>query len=150
MVTDEAAVRQLGWMGEASPGDCPNFRAGDCPNFRAGDCPNFRAGDCPNFRLSENGTVPFSSPTDSTPAIVEAMAIGCRQQFGADYGLAVGPFPEMVPVGGEPQAVFFALASASGAQEKRVIPFAGHPATLRIYCAKHALNLARLAMLAGG
>ena len=85
---------------------------------------------------------------DALPRSVEAMASGCRGQFGADYGLAVGPFPSPVPVGGEPQPVLFALASADGVQQKG-IPFVGHPATLRIYAAKHALNFVRLAMLPG-
>jgi len=85
---------------------------------------------------------------DALPRSVEAMASGCREQFGADYGLAVGPFPSPVPVGGEPQPVLFALASADGVQQKG-IPFVGHPATLRIYAAKHALNFLRLAMLPG-
>jgi nicotinamide-nucleotide amidase len=110
VVTDEASLRKLEWLGDASP-------------------------------IAANGAL---------SQFVAAMAAGCRRQFGADYGLAVGPFPAATPPGGEPQPVFMALATAEGIQQQKTIPFAGHPATLRIYMAKHALNLARLAMLSGG
>jgi PncC family amidohydrolase len=84
-----------------------------------------------------------------SPELVSAMAIGCRQRFGADFGLAVGPFPSPALIGGEPQPILLALASADGVQQKSIIPFAGHPAIVRFYCANHALNLARLALEAG-
>ena len=45
-----------------------------------------------------------------------------------------------------PKPVFFALATPDETKLKNV-PFAAHPSLLRIYCAKHALNLARLAMM---
>ena len=109
--------------------------------------------------------------TGSTES-VEAMAIACREQFDADYGLAIGPILAPVPIGkgsrdgnlpspgtdrrlvgrgaggegGLPQPVVFALASAAGVQQKS-IPFGWHPALPRIFCAKHALNFVRLAML---
>jgi hypothetical protein len=51
-----------------------------------------------------------------------------------------------VPVGVEPKPVFFALAGPGGIRRKQV-PFALHPALLTTYCAKHALNLLRLALL---
>jgi hypothetical protein len=35
----------------------------------------------------------------------------------------------------------------SGVNQERVHPLAGHPATMKIFCAKTALNFARLAML---
>lgn len=77
--------------------------------------------------------------------LVGAMAAGCRERFGADFGLAVGPFPHFDPAAAEPESVFFALASAAGVHVKSS-PFAGLPATLKILCAKRALNLVRLAM----
>jgi nicotinamide-nucleotide amidase len=78
----------------------------------------------------------------------EAMAARCREQFSADFGLAVGPFPprEARGEGGAPQTIALALASAAGVESKNV-PTAIHPALSRIYVAKAALNVARLALL---
>jgi len=78
--------------------------------------------------------------------VVEAMAAGCRRQFGSDFALAVGQFPEFDPAAAEPKPVCFALAGPVGVQVKE-FPYAGHPATLKILCAKRALNLARLTLL---
>ena len=77
---------------------------------------------------------------------VETMAVDCRRQFDADYGLAVGPFPVDGVQDSVPQPVALALASAEGVQRKE-IPFGIHPALTRIYYAKHALNLLRLKLL---
>lgn len=84
--------------------------------------------------------------TDGGAALARAMAAACRRQFEADYGLAVGPFPAPQADGAEPEPAFFALAGPGGVELREVL-YAGHPATLRVYCAKHALNLARLALL---
>jgi len=78
--------------------------------------------------------------------VARAMAGRCRERFGADYGLAVGRFPEFDASAAEPKPVFMALATAEGVRVK-AFPFAGHPATLKIFCAKRALNLLRLEML---
>jgi nicotinamide mononucleotide (NMN) deamidase PncC len=75
--------------------------------------------------------------------VARATAVACRQRFASDYGLAVGGFPAVARE--DPQPVVFALASAAGVQVKQV-PFAGHPDWLRVYCAKHALNVVRLAL----
>jgi len=75
---------------------------------------------------------------------VEAMAAGCREQFGADLGLAVGPILSSPASGGE---VLLALASAEGVQRKTV-PARSHPSLQRLYLAKHALNFVRLALFA--
>ena len=85
-----------------------------------------------------------SPPTD--PELIRALAAGCRKRFDADLGLAVGPFPAFDPNAVEPKPVHFALAAATGVSLKS-IPFALHPALLRLYCAKYALNMVRLAML---
>jgi len=82
----------------------------------------------------------------SSGPIVQQMAIGCRERFGAYYGLAVGAFPGPDARRSSPAAVFFALASPAGVRVQSV-PFAIHPAQVKVYCAKHALNLVRLAML---
>jgi nicotinamide-nucleotide amidase len=76
--------------------------------------------------------------------VSERMAAACRERFGADYGLAVGCFPAYDPQ--DPKPVHLALADAKSVKVKS-IPYAGHPAWLRIYIAKHALNLLRLALM---
>ena len=80
--------------------------------------------------------------------VVRAMAAACRERFGADYALAVGPFPALDPAASEPKPVHVAVAAASGVTLKS-IPFAAHPALLKVLIAKHALNMVRLAMLEG-
>lgn len=94
---------------------------------------------------------------------VEAMAAGCRERFGADYGLAVllpSPYwraaaSEGFPSpygrgagdeGGGPGVALIALASSEEVRQKAV-PCGIHPAMLRVYIAKQALNFARLALL---
>lgn len=79
-------------------------------------------------------------------AITEAMAVACRERFGADYGLAVSGFPAPVAEGEPPRNVFFALAGPKHL-DVREVPFALHPDLLTVYCAKHAVNLVRLALL---
>ena len=78
--------------------------------------------------------------------LVQAMAAGCRERFGADYALAVGPFPGFDPAAAQPKPVCFALAGPTAVKVKQ-IPFAGHPATLKVFCAKYALNLLRLTLM---
>ncbi len=77
---------------------------------------------------------------------VEAMACQCRERFGTDYALAVGPPPSLVPNDQEPMMVHFALAGPGGVVSRHH-PFAGHPAILTATCAKNALNFVRLALL---
>ena len=87
--------------------------------------------------------------TQSTES-VDAAAIGCREQFAADYGLAIGlPSPSGRGAGGEgggPATISIALASADGVQS-RSLPAAIHPALSHILRAKQALNYLRLALL---
>jgi nicotinamide-nucleotide amidase len=78
--------------------------------------------------------------------VVRAMAASCRRRFGADYGLAVGRFPEFDPRRAEPKPMFVGLADGDGVQAT-CFPYAGHPATLKVFSAKRALNVARLALL---
>ena len=89
-------------------------------------------------------------PPQDGEALVRALASACRQQFETDFGLAVGPLPS----GSDPQAgtsaeagqVHFALASSGGVQTFHVSSGI-HPDIVGDYCAKHAINLARLALL---
>jgi nicotinamide-nucleotide amidase len=78
--------------------------------------------------------------------VARAMAAACRQRFAAEFGLAVSRFPEFDPSRPAPQPIFVALASEQGVAVKS-FPYAGHPATLKVFCAKRALNVARLALL---
>jgi nicotinamide-nucleotide amidase len=80
--------------------------------------------------------------------VAERMADACRRRFGADYALAIGGFPPADPAAAEASSVHFAIASAAGVQTKAV-PYAAHPALLRVLCGKHALNMLRLALLDG-
>jgi nicotinamide-nucleotide amidase len=83
---------------------------------------------------------------DGQGCLAAAMASACRQRFGADYGLAVGPFPNSDPAASDPEPVFFGLASPEGVSTKSV-PFAAHPAMIKVFCGKIALDVLRLAML---
>ncbi|HEX4148857.1 MAG TPA: CinA family nicotinamide mononucleotide deamidase-related protein [Pirellulales bacterium] len=85
------------------------------------------------------------SPDVAAVDLASAMANYCRRQFGADWGLAVGPFPgdsEDQP----PLSVHLALASSAGVKTASTL-FTGHPAILRPRAGKQALNLARLALI---
>ena len=84
-------------------------------------------------------------------SLPRAMAIACREQFGSDFGLGVGPLPAVShPQGsipGEAKHLHFALASATGVQAIHVSSGI-HPDIVGDYCAKHAINLVRLALVA--
>ena len=81
--------------------------------------------------------------------VTAALASACRQQFDADYGLAVGKFPVFDAQTSDPPLYYFALASADGVMV-RSSPFAAHPAILKARAGKQALNLLRLRLLQGG
>lgn len=83
---------------------------------------------------------------ESGGKLAQALARACRQQFGADLALAVGPFPTFDPQAKEPEKFCVALATATAAPV-RASPFAGHPAILKPRAAKMALNLVRLYLL---
>ncbi|HEX5445845.1 MAG TPA: CinA family nicotinamide mononucleotide deamidase-related protein [Pirellulales bacterium] len=82
----------------------------------------------------------------ASEAAVQAMAQACRERAGADFGLAVGPFPHLDPAAAAPERVHFALAT-SETVFVRSAPFAGHPAILKPRAAKQALDLLRLHLL---
>jgi len=82
----------------------------------------------------------------SAQDVVVAMAEACRKRFGSDLGLAVGPFPKSDPTASEPKPVLFALAAAAGTATKS-IPFALHPAVLKVYAGNHALDMVRLRLM---
>jgi nicotinamide mononucleotide (NMN) deamidase PncC len=100
-------------------------------------------------RIQDDLDVPADLIARHTPAsapVAETMARNCRQRWGADYALAIGGFPAVDAAAAEPPAVYFAIAGARGVQTK-AIPYAAHPALLRVLCGKHALNMLRLALL---
>jgi nicotinamide mononucleotide (NMN) deamidase PncC len=90
----------------------------------------------------------IESPAAQSVELVRRAAEACRAKFAADYGLAVGPFPQVDPETADPEPFHVALATAEGT-ELRSYPFAGHPELLKVLSAKRALNVVRLAMLAG-
>ena len=77
--------------------------------------------------------------------VAAAMAAACRIQFDADYALAVSPFPAHDPQAETPAPFYLALATPDGVTTKSH-PYASHPAILRNFCAKRALNLVRLGL----
>ena len=96
--------------------------------------------------------LPFlTRPTTSQEAAQQAaaMAEACREEFGSDYGLAIGPFPEPEVASHDPPLVWMALAAPEGTSS-RSFPWGGHPAMRKALFAKHALNLLRLTLLEKG
>jgi nicotinamide-nucleotide amidase len=90
--------------------------------------------------------LPLDSPEPlQGESLVRAMAIACRRQFQTDFGLAVGTLP-IADDGGEAAQVHFALA-AEGATESFHVSSGIHPDIVGDYCAKHAINLVRLALI---
>ncbi len=79
-------------------------------------------------------------------SVAAAMATACREQFDADFGLAVSAFPDFDPQAAEPSLFWLALATGDGVTTKSY-PYAAHPAILKNFCAKRALNLVRLALV---
>lgn len=80
--------------------------------------------------------------------IARQMASSCRLRFGADLGLAVGCFPHADSIARQGDTVSLALATAADVR-LTTVPYAAHPALVRVLCAKQALNLVRLALLEG-
>jgi nicotinamide-nucleotide amidase len=95
---------------------------------------------------SAQSGAPRPKGPDAGQRLAAGMASACRQRFGADYGLAVGPFPKFDPAASEPEPVFFALASPEDVVTKSM-PFAGHPALVKVLCGKIALDVLRRTML---
>lgn len=86
-----------------------------------------------------------SEPVDEL-APIRRMASHVREQFGADYALALGAFPSSDTAVTEAGELHFALASPTRVQAKSV-PFTGHPDILKERAIKQALNFLRLTLL---
>jgi len=78
--------------------------------------------------------------------VAAAMARQARQRFGADYGLAIGAFPEPEAGAAEPPAYHFALATPTEVVV-RGSTLSSHPSIWKPRAAKQALNLLRLKLL---
>lgn len=78
--------------------------------------------------------------------VAEAMAAQVAKLFQADWALAVPWFPPYNPQAEKPEMVALALAHA-GRTKSRRLPYAAHPAMLKVFFAKHALNFLRLELL---
>jgi nicotinamide-nucleotide amidase len=85
--------------------------------------------------------------TAADRAATEATAVACRKRFGTDYALAVSRFPPLAAADETPRPFYLAAAGPAGVTVKE-LPYAGHPAMLRVWCCKQALNLVRLTLLA--
>ena len=121
------------WLGDV-PGSDAVYRGGLTVN---GFCPIGTLLPLPDNIIETHGEISGESAA--------ALASGCRQQFGADYGLAIGKFPIFDPAC-EPLSYYFALASADGVTV-RSSPFAAHPSILKARAGKQALNLLRLRLI---
>lgn len=80
-------------------------------------------------------------------SIVRAMAQRCRDEYHADYALALGPFPQGDDDASPPGKVHFALAGPEGVVTKSSL-FAAHPNIRTPLAVKQALNLLRLPAMA--
>lgn len=87
-----------------------------------------------------------AAAADEQRRAVRAMAERCRERFGTDWALAVGRFAEPTPTDASPGEAWLALAAADTLVD-RSASLGLHPATLRIYAAKQALNFVRLALV---
>lgn len=80
--------------------------------------------------------------------VARAMAIGCRERFSTDMGLAVGPLPHVAGNAASDKPPEFALALADRHGVLAVTGrMAGHPAIVVPHAAKQALNLVRLRLI---
>lgn len=121
-----------------------------------GDVPDAEAAHRGGLTL--NGSCPIEKVLPLAEHVVEqhgeisgeftaALAAACRQQFAADYALAVGKFPVFDPETSDSPHYYFALAGAEGVTV-RSSPYAAHPSILKARAGKQALNLLRLHLLA--
>ena len=87
-----------------------------------------------------------SSDSPGPSAVAAALAQAARLLWSCDWGLAVSPLPPEGPSASPPRPFAVAAADASGVKVKE-LPYAGHPAWLRAWISKQALNTLRLALL---
>lgn len=124
----------------------------ECLSRAGGDSPNYLGGHVLHgpamltHELGEQGELVARLGAGSRE-VVEALAAAFRSSSGADYALAVGPFPG----GGanNPEIpYYFALATPEKVMVK-ASTLAGHPSIWIPRAAKSALNLLRLELQGG-
>jgi nicotinamide-nucleotide amidase len=84
-------------------------------------------------------------PEGNPHAMVEALALACRERFASNYALAIGPFPAAATDTAQGH-MHIALASPSGVRFEKT-RFGAHPAILRPLTAKRALDALRLILI---
>lgn len=87
----------------------------------------------------------FASDEQSRKQVAEGGARAIRDQFGADFGLAVSPLP--ATTGDDAAELFYYCLATPENVITRSSTTAGHPAILKDRAAKQALNLLRLWLL---
>ncbi len=100
----------------------------------------------PNVQTHAAGTEKTAGENLKDKAIVKAMAQRCRDEYHADYALALGPFPKVRDDGTPPGKVHFALASPNGIVTKSSL-YAAHPEIRTLLAVKQTLNLLRLTLM---
>jgi nicotinamide-nucleotide amidase len=91
--------------------------------------------------------LPGECPSDGEE-LSRTMARSWGDCVGADYALAVGPFPGEDSPGQNPDVVFMAMATPENVRSLAV-PVASHPSIRTAFCAKCALNVVRAFLLGG-
>ena len=83
---------------------------------------------------------------DDGETLANSMAASCRDQFGADFGLAVGPLAKGDGQAGPLEYFAIGLATPDALCTRRA-SLAGHPEIIVPRAAKHALDLIRRVLL---
>ncbi len=96
--------------------------------------------------LGVETTTPSSASCDAGQ-VVSQMAVAVRDRFGADFGLAVGPRPQLATQEQSSAHLRLALATPTSTMTESHV-FAAHPSIQVPRSAKQALNLLRLSLLA--
>lgn len=78
--------------------------------------------------------------------LVRGMARACRDYFGTDIGLAVGPFPPPAAPGEAPGRLHYAVATGQAVEHSTLV-HAAHPEIIKPRAGKQGLNLVRLSLL---
>jgi competence/damage-inducible protein CinA-like protein len=116
--------------------------AGDQPFYLGGNVMNSTAmlvkslGDSANL-VGAHGA--------ASREVAEAMATSCRTTSGADFGLAIGPFP--ADGAGNPEVPFYFSLATPHKVTTKASSLVGHPSIWTPRAGKAALNLLRLTLL---
>lgn len=106
---------------------------------------NFAGGYVVNSVASANAALGISIPQEAE-ALAQVLATSAREKTDADYGLAVGPFPDNTDDGDAKVCLALASRDSVRVSSQR---FVGHPEILVPRAAKQALNELRLHLLNG-